>query len=138
MGYLYLKTLHIIFVISWFAGLFYLPRLFVNHAMVTDATTQTQLSLMERKLYRFMTLLGVLAIGFGIWLWLGYGVTGGWLHAKLLLVLGLVVFHGYCGKLVKDFAAGINSRSHKWYRLFNEIPTLTMFVVVFLVVVKPF
>ncbi|MBB5019383.1 putative membrane protein [Chitinivorax tropicus] len=138
MSYIYLKTLHIIFVISWFAGLFYLPRLFVNHAMVTDSATQAQLSLMEHKLYRFMTLLGVLALGFGCWLWLGYSIKGGWLHAKLVLVLILVAFHLYCGRLIKQFAAGANKHDHKWYRMFNEIPTVTMFIIVFLVVAKPF
>lgn len=90
-----LKALHIIFVTSWFAGLFYLPRLFVNHAMVEDAATRERLTLMEHKLYRFMTPLGILAVGLGLWLWLGYGFAGGWLHAKTTLVLGLVGYHLY-------------------------------------------
>ncbi|MFM9912267.1 MAG: CopD family protein [Methylophilaceae bacterium] len=135
---LWIKALHIIFVTSWFAGLFYLPRLFVNHAMVDDVATLERLELMERKLYRFMMPLAVLALGFGVWLWLGYGISGGWLHAKLLLVVGLVVYHLYCGKLMRDFAAGRNRRSHIWYRWFNEVPVLVLFVVVVLVVVKPF
>ena len=135
---LIVKSLHIIFVISWFAGLFYLPRLFVNHAMVDDAATKAQLALMERKLFRFMTPLGVLAIVFGLWLWLGYGFRGGWIHAKVALVVGLVVYHGYCGKLMHDFSVGRNRRSHVWYRYFNEIPVLILFVIVFLVVLKPF
>lgn len=135
---LWIKALHIIFVTSWFAGLFYLPRLFVNHAMVSDPATQERLTMMEQKLYRFMTPLGVLAIGFGFWLWLGYGFSGGWMHAKLALVAILMVYHGYCGKLLHDFKAGRNTRSHVWYRWFNEIPVLVLFTVVVLVVVKPF
>lgn len=135
---LVVKALHISFVVAWFAGLFYLPRLFVNHAMVEDAATRTQLALMEHKLYRFMTPLGILAVVFGFWLWFGYGFSGGWLHAKTALVSFLIVYHLYCGKLVRDFAAGRNTRSHKWYRVFNEVPVLVLFTVVFLVVLKPF
>ncbi len=132
------KALHIIFVVSWFAGLFYLPRLFVNHAMVSDTAIADRLALMERKLYRFMTPLGVLAIVFGLWLWFGYGFGGGWLHAKTALVLVLVGYHGYCGKLLRDFAAGRNRKSHVWFRVFNEIPVLVLFAAVFLAVLKPF
>jgi putative membrane protein len=135
---LIVKWLHIVFVVSWFAGLFYLPRLYVNHAMVEDAATRERLALMERKLFRFMTPLGVLAVFFGMWLWMGYGFSGGWLHAKLVLVALLVAYHAYCGKLLADFAAGRNTRSHVWYRWFNEAPVLVLFVVVFLTVVKPF
>ncbi|MBA4743269.1 MAG: CopD family protein [Azoarcus sp.] len=135
---LIVKWLHIVFVVSWFAGLFYLPRLYVNHAMVEDAATRERLALMERKLFRFMTPLGVLALGFGLWLWMGWGFSGGWLHVKLMLVLGLVAYHAYCGKLLADFAAGRNTRSHVWYRWFNEVPVLVLFAVVFLTVVKPF
>ncbi|MDK2122704.1 protoporphyrinogen oxidase HemJ [Parachitinimonas caeni] len=135
---LWIKALHVFFVISWFAGLFYLPRLFVNHAQETDPTTLARLGLMEAKLYRFMTPLGVLALLFGGWLWLGYGFAGGWLHAKLALVVGLVAYHGWCGRLMKDFAAGRNRRSHVWYRYFNEIPAVVLLIVVMLVVVKPF
>lgn len=135
---LWLKALHIVFVTSWFAGLFYLPRLFVNHAMAEDQATSDRLKLMERKLFRFMTPLAILALVFGLWLWLGYGITGGWMHAKLVLVLGLVAYHFYCGLLVQDFAHDRNRRSHIWYRWFNEIPVLILFAVVMLVVVKPF
>jgi protoporphyrinogen IX oxidase len=134
---LWFKALHIIFVTSWFAGLFYLPRLFVNHAMVEGAAAE-RLALMERKLYRFMTPLAVLALAFGIWLWLGYGFTGGWMHAKLVLVLVLIAYHLYCGKLMRDFTLGRNVHSHVWYRWFNEIPVLMLIAVVILVVVKPF
>ena len=132
------KALHIIFVVSWFAGLFYLPRLFVNHAMVEDAATRERLALMEMKLYRFMTPLGIIAVALGLWLWFGYGFAGGWLHVKTLLVIGLIGYHLYCGRFMRDFAAGRNTRSHVWYRYFNEIPVVVLFIVVFLVVLKPF
>jgi putative membrane protein len=135
---LVVKSLHIVFVVSWFAGLFYLPRLFVNHAMVGDSATRERLALMEHKLYRFMTPLGILAVGFGLWLWFGYGYAGGWLHAKTGLVTLLILYHLYCGRLLRDFAAGRNRHSHRWYRVFNEIPVLVLFAVVFLVVFKPF
>lgn len=135
---LWIKALHIIFVISWFAGLFYLPRLFVNHAMETNEAALARLTLMEHKLYKFMLPLAILALVFGLWLWLVYGITGAWLHAKLVLVAGLVAYHFYCGKLMRDFQARKNTRSHIWYRWFNEIPVLVLFFVVILVVVKPF
>lgn len=134
---LWIKALHIIFVTSWFAGLFYLPRLFVNHAMISDAATAERLKLMERKLYRFMTPLGVLALLFGTWLWLGYGYAGTWLEIKLALVGVLVVYHLYCGHLVKVFAEDGNRLGHVFYRWFNEVPVLILFIVVFLVVLKP-
>lgn len=138
MLYLSIKALHIIFVTSWFAGLFYLPRIFVNHAMVTDPATIERLALMENKLYRFMTPLGILAVALGMWLWFGFGVGGGWLHVKTTLVTFLIVYHLYCGRLMRAFAAGQNTRSHVWYRFFNEIPVLVLFACVFLVVLKPF
>jgi len=135
---LWVKSFHIIFVTSWFAGLFYLPRLFVNHAMVEDQATSDRLKLMEHKLYRFMTPLGGLALAFGLWLWLGYGISGGWLAAKLALVAGLVIYHLYCGKLLEDFKHDRNQHSHMWYRWFNEIPVLALFAIVLLVEIKPF
>ena len=135
---LWIKAFHIIFVTSWFAGLFYLPRLFVNHAMETNPAALARLELMEHKLYRFMTPLALLALAFGLYLWLIYHISGGWLHAKLVLVAGLVAYHLYCGKLMRDFKAGKNARSHVWYRWFNEAPVLILFAVVVLVVVKPF
>ena len=138
MLFLSIKALHIIFVTSWFAGLFYLPRLFVNHAMVTDKATIERLELMEHKLYRFMTPLGILAVALGMWLWFGYGFTGGWLHAKTTLVVLLIVYHLYCGRVMRAFAEGRNTRSHVWFRFFNEIPVLVLFACVFLVVLKPF
>lgn len=137
---LWIKAFHIVFVVSWFAGLFYLPRIFVNLAMVpADSTAERErLLLMARKLYRFVNPIMGLAIGLGVWLWLGYGFAGGWMHAKLLLVLGLSGYQGWCGRLLKDFAAGRNQRSHVWYRVFNEVPVLALIVICILVVVKPF
>ncbi len=135
---LWLKAFHIIFVVSWFAGLFYLPRIFVNHAMATEPAEIARLKLMEHKLYRFMAPLAVLALALGLWLWLGYGITGGWMHAKLALVLLLIGYHLYCGHLVKVFAADKNTRSHRFYRIFNELPVLVLMAVTILVVVKPF
>jgi len=135
---LWVKTFHIIFVVSWFAGLFYLPRLFVNHAMTQDAAVAAQLQLMERKLYRFVTPLGVLALATGLWLWLGYGITGSWLKVKLMLIVALIAYHLYCGKLLLDFKQGRNTHSHVWYRWFNELPVLLLIAIVILVVVKPF
>jgi protoporphyrinogen IX oxidase len=135
---LWVKAFHIIFVTSWFAGLFYLPRLFVNHALETNNDALARLTLMEQKLYRFMFPLAVLALVFGLWLWLGFGITGAWLHAKLCLVLGLIVYHFYCGKIMRDFKAGKNTHSHVWYRWFNEIPVIILLLVVILVTVKPF
>jgi protoporphyrinogen IX oxidase len=135
-----LKALHIIMVTSWFAGLFYLPRIFVNLAMVPadSLAERDRLLLMAGKLYRFMLPLAVLAIVFGLWLWFAYGFGGAWLHAKVALVVGLVAYHWYCGRLLKDFAAGVNKHSHVWFRWFNEVPVLALAAVVFLVVLKPF
>jgi putative membrane protein len=134
------KALHISLVIAWFAGLFYLPRIFVNLAMVpagSDAERE-RLLLMAGKLYRFMTPLGVLAVGLGLWLWLGFGYAGGWLHAKTALVALLVAYHWHCGRLLAAFRNGASARSHVWFRFYNEMPVLVMFAVVFLVVLKPF
>jgi putative membrane protein len=142
---LWVKSFHIVFVASWFAGLFYLPRIFVNLAMVEAGSVaeRARLLLMARKLLRFMTLLAVPALGLGVWLWLGYGIGregpgNGWMHAKLALVLGLVVYHAVCFHLLRQFALNVNRHSHRWYRWFNEIPVLAMLVVVPLVVLKPF
>ncbi|MEI8304408.1 MAG: CopD family protein [Burkholderiales bacterium] len=139
-GYLWLKALHIVFVTSWFAGLFYLPRLFVNLAMVDPASQaeRARLLLMSRKLWRFMQPLMVLALGLGTWLWLGYGVTGGWMHTKLAVVAVLLGYHQTCGRLLRQIEAGTDRRSHVWYRWFNEIPVLALLIAVVLVVVKPF
>jgi putative membrane protein len=123
---------------AWFAGLFYLPRIFVNLAMETDATARTRLLLMARKLYRFMTILAVPAIALGLWLWLGYGIGGGWMHAKLAVVVLLLGYHHGCGRLLRKFEAGAPVRSHVWFRWFNEAPVLMLLAVVLLVVLKPF
>ncbi len=137
---LWLKSFHLIFVTSWFAGLFYLPRIFVNLAMVQTGSDaeRDRLLLMAGKLYRFTTPIALLAIILGLWLWFGYGFAGGWLHAKTLLVAVLFAYHLYCGRLLATFAAGRNERSHVWYRYFNELPVLVLIAVVILVVLKPF
>lgn len=133
------KALHIIFMVTWFAGLFYLPRLFVYHAMSEDEPSKERFKVMERKLFWGITTPGaVLTIVFGLWLWLGYGFRGGWLHAKLLLVVVLVGYHVWCGKLMIDLREGRNPHGHVWYRWFNEFPVLILFASVFLVVLKPF
>ena len=134
---LWIKAFHIIFVISWFAGLFYLPRLFVNLAMAAGEEERARLLLMSRKLYRFVTPIGALALVFGTWLWLGYGFSGAWLHIKLTLVLLLIGYHFYCGKLLGEFEQGRNTRSHVWFRFFNEVPVLMLVAIVILVTVKP-
>jgi putative membrane protein len=126
-------------MVTWFAGLFYLPRLFVYHAMSDDASGIERFKVMERKLYYgIMTPGAVLTILFGLWLWLGYGISGGWLHAKLALVIVLIGYHLYCGRLLADFKYDRNRHSHVYYRWFNEIPVVILIVVVILVVVKPF
>lgn len=136
---LWLKTLHIVFVVTWFAGLFYLPRLFVYHAMATDRPSIERFKTMERKLYYgIMMPSAVLTVVFGSWLWLGYGFSGGWLHAKLALVAVLIVYHVWCGRLLAAFKHERNHRSHVWFRWFNEFPVLLLFAIVALVVVKPF
>ena len=137
---LWIKALHILFVISWFAGLFYLPRILVNLAMENDgdAAARTRLLTMGRKLYRFMTPLAAFALAFGVWLWLGYGFSGGWLNAKLVLVILLIGYHHACGRLLAKFEQGRNTHSHVWYRWFNEIPTIILLLVVIFTVVKPF
>ena len=136
---LWVKALHIVFMVTWFAGLFYLPRLFVYHANTQDEAGRARFKIMERKLYfGIMTPGALLTIAFGMWLWLGYGVSGAWLHAKLLLVAVLIGYHLWCGKLVTDFKHDRNRRSHVWYRWFNEFPVLILIAVVILVVVKPF
>ena len=139
---LWIKSLHLLFVISWFAGLFYLPRIFVNLADSTDATTTTRLLMMGRKLYRFTSILMIPALILGLVLWLYYGVGrgpgNGWLHAKLALVILTIGYHHACGSLLKKFENGRNTRSHVWYRWFNEVPVVLLAVIIVLVIVKPF
>jgi putative membrane protein len=136
--YLWIKALHIVFIASWFAGLFYLPRLFVNLAEETNPVARDRLLGMARRLYRFSMILSVPAVLLGAWLWMGYGIQGGWLHAKLLLVFLTIGYHHMCGGILKKFERGVNTRSHKWYRWFNEVPVVLMLAIVILVTVKPF
>jgi len=139
---LWVKALHIVFVASWFAGLFYLPRIFVNLAMVPPESVaeRARLLLMARKLLRFTTLLAIPALALGLWLWLGYGIGrgAGWMHAKLALVLLAIGYHHGCGVLLRRFEADGNRRGDRWYRFFNEAPVLLLLAIVVLVVVKPF
>ena len=141
---LWVKAFHIVFVASWFAGLFYLPRIFVNLAMVpSDSLAERErLLLMARKLMRFMTLWMWPALGLGLWLWLGYGIGGmppaHWMSLKLLAVLLAIAYHHVCARQLRGFEAGTDTRSHVWYRWFNEAPVLLMVAVAVLVVVKPF
>lgn len=137
---LIVKALHISLVVAWFAGLFYLPRIFVNLAMVPDDSPaeRDRLLLMAGKLFKFMTPLGILAVLLGLWLWFAYNFSGGWLHAKTFLVTLLVVYHVHCGMTLKAFRLGRNTRSHVWFRFYNEMPVLVLFAVVFLAVLKPF
>jgi len=137
---LWLKSFHIIFMVTWFAGLFYLPRLFVYHAAAQDRISLERFKVMERRLFwGIMTPGAVLTILFGVWLWLGWfrGATG-WLHAKIALVAVLAAYHLWCWRLVKAFAAARNTKSERWYRWFNEFPTLVLVATVLLVVFKPF
>ncbi len=139
---LWVKAFHIVFVVSWFAGLFYLPRIFVNLAMVASGSDaeRTRLLLMARKLLRFTTLLVVPAVLLGLWLWLGAGVGrgSGWMHAKLAVVLLTIGYHHACGVLLRKLENGTSRRSHLWFRWFNELPVLLLVAAVVLVVVKPF
>ena len=141
---LWVKSLHIVFVASWFAGLLYLPRIFVNLAMVPPESVaeRARLLLMARKLLRFTTLIAVPALGLGLWLYLGYGIGrapgNGWMHVKLLVVLLALGYHHSCGRILAKFVANRNVRSHVWFRWFNEVPVLLLLAAVILVVVKPF
>lgn len=144
MAYLWIKAFHIVFVASWFAGLFYLPRIYVNLAMVAEDSTaeRDRLLLMARKLLRFTTLLAAPALVLGLVMWLGYGVGmgpgSGWMHGKLLVIALVVGYHHACSRLLRKFERGENRRTHVWYRWFNELPVLLLVCAVVLVVVKPF
>jgi putative membrane protein len=141
---LWIKSLHIVFVASWFAGLFYLPRIFVNLAMVPadSQAERKRLLVMARKLFRFMTLVALPALVFGLWLWMvygiGWGAGNGWMHTKLAVVVLILGYHYGCGMLLKKFERGQNRHGHVWYRWFNEIPVLMLLSAAILVVVKPF
>jgi putative membrane protein len=141
-GYLWVKAFHLVFVASWFAGLFYLPRIFVNLAMVPPGShaERERLLLMARKLQRFSIGLMAVALGLGLWLWLGYGAGRGqgWMHLKLALVAGILAYQHVCGRLLRRFEQMANRRSHRWYRVFNEIAVLGFAAIVVLAVVKPF
>ena len=139
MTYLIVKSLHIVFMVTWFAGLFYLPRLFVYHAQSEDQVSRERFKVMERKLFWGITTPGgVLTVVFGMWMWLAwFQVAGLWLHAKVALVAVLVVYHAWCGKLMIDFRKERNTHSHLWFRWFNEFPVLILIAAVLLVVIKP-
>jgi len=140
---LWLKALHLIFMVTWFAGLFYLPRLYVYHAQSEDSTSNERFKVMERKLfYGIMTPGMIITLGFGFWMlgdyaWAMYGKMG-WLHAKLALLVGLVIYHYYCYRFLQDFKHDNNQRSHIYYRWFNEVPVLFLVLIIILAVVKPF
>ena len=138
---LWLKAFHIVFMVTWFAGLFYLPRLFVYHADATDQVSRERFCVMEKRLSILMSIGALLTIGFGVALMLGYGgawiAASGWLHWKLLLVLGLIGFHGWCQIQCKKFREDRNRGSAGYFRLMNEVPTLFLVAIVILAVVKP-
>ncbi|NDP49025.1 MAG: CopD family protein [Sulfuriferula multivorans] len=136
---LWLKSFHIVMVVSWFAGLFYLPRLFVNLAMEENDAAYNRLLLMANKLHRFVSPIMWLTLITGIWLWLAYfPISMNWMWLKLILVIGLVGYHHVCKRLLRGFAARQNTKSHVWFRWFNEIPVVVLLIVVLLVVLKPF
>lgn len=139
---LWVKSLHIIFVITWMAAIFYLPRLFVYHVQAlneSDTRGSERFKIMERKLFNgIMTPGAVLSIVFGLWLWLGYGISGAWLHAKLTLVLLLVAYHALCWKHLRAFRDDRNTHSDRYFRIINELPVFLLFGIVIFVVVKPF
>ena len=137
---LWLKAFHIVFVVTWFAGLFYLPRLFVYHATTSDHVGRERFEVMERRLFVMMTIGAGLTALFGAWMIVRNPalLDVHWLHAKLTLVAGLVAYHIWCGRIVQTFRRGANRRSERWYRAFNEVPTLFLIAIVILAVVKPF
>jgi len=141
---LWIKSLHIVFIASWFAGLFYLPRIFVNLAMVPleSVAERERLLLMARKLLRFSTIIAIPALGLGAWLWAGYGIGwgpgNGWMHAKLAVVVLVIGYHHSCSVVLRKFVTHCNIHSHVWYRWYNEAPVLMLLAAVLLVVVKPF
>lgn len=136
---LWIKSFHIIAVICWMAGIFYMPRLFVYHAMSEDTVSKERFKVMQRKLYHtIMTPAMAISIVLGMWLWIGYGFKGGWLLAKLGLVVALVVYHLWCGATMKKFARDEIAHGHVFYRWLNEAPVLLLIGIVILVVVKPF
>jgi putative membrane protein len=139
---LWLKAFHVIFMVAWFAGIFYLPRLFVNHAETTSKDVSEQLKGMEKRLLYFVTPFALFTFILGLGIIHAYGydwfAAAHWLHVKLVLVTILFIYHGYCFKLVRIFQQDINARSGKFYRIFNEIPVILLFAVIILAYVKPF
>jgi putative membrane protein len=139
---IWVKALHLFFMVAWFAGLFYLPRLFVNHAMSEEESVRERLALMESKLYRFITPWMGLTLIFGFWMlfdyaWVAYAHML-WLKLKLFLIAILVAYHFYCGKIIKDLANNASQKNHIWFRWFNEFPVLILALVIILAVIKPF
>jgi len=140
---LWVKSLHVIFMVTWFAGLFYLPRVFVYHAM-SDTRNHEQnetFKVMEKKLLGITSMGALLTMIFGFWLIIGWRpdlLSAGWMHAKLALVLGLFAYHMYCARIIKQFRSDSNTRSHVWYRWFNEVPVIGLVGIVILVIVQPF
>ena len=139
---LYVKALHVVFMVTWFAAIFYLPRLFVYHAMTTDAATIEKFKIMERKLAIMMDIGATLTMFFGFWLLYSYGWSqnkhSGWLHVKLTMVALLVGYHVWCRMIVRAFRNDKNTHSHRWYRVFNEVPVVFLLVIVIMVTVRPF
>ena len=142
MTLLWVKGLHLAFMVAWFAGIFYLPRLFVYHAQTESSEVSAQLKVMERRLLYFVTPFAILTLVFGLWLIFAYGsawfAASGWMHVKLVIVALLYGYHIYCFKLLADFAHDRNRRGHKFYRVFNEVPVLALFAIILLAVLKPF
>ncbi|MCC7083033.1 MAG: CopD family protein [Burkholderiales bacterium] len=136
---LWVKAFHVVFMVTWFAGLFYLPRLFVYHALAEDEIGKARFKVMERKLYYgIMTPGAIMTVALGLWLWLGYGIGGGWMHAKAVLVGVLIAYHIWCGALLADFEHDRNRHGHVFYRWFNEVPVVFLIAIVLLVELKPF
>jgi len=138
-SYLWIKTFHIVFITSWFAGLFYLPRIFVNLADEKNSEANHRLLGMADRLFRFMTILAVPAVVLGLTLWLYFGIGTGdvWMHAKLVFVILVIGYHHACWSLLKKFRAGVNTKSGVWYRWFNEVPVILLVIIVTLVIFKP-
>jgi protoporphyrinogen IX oxidase len=139
---LWIKAFHVIFMVTWFAGLFYLPRLFVYHAMSDDLVSRERFQVMEHKLFwGIMTPSAIATALLGLWMILqnlSYYASSGWLHAKLVIVGTLILYHIWCGKLLNEFKRNRNTHSHVWYRWFNEVPVVFLVTIVILAVVKPF
>lgn len=141
MEYLWIKAVHVIFMVTWFAGLFYLPRLYVYHAQPGNQASYELFKIMERRLFAIMTIGAVITAVLGLWMILlnsSFLMSQGWFHAKLFFVLALVAYHVWCWKLMRDFRDDNNQHSEKWYRWFNEAPAISLIVVVILVILKPF